>query len=371
MRRSVIREPKLTSSIALVESTENDGGSFFGSGFLVYADRKATYWLTCAHVIKSRQHSNKISVDGLPAKLVGLNQQELSSLKNRFDLALLKVEGLFKKRPLQLSKPRHRDLRFQTLGHFQDDKTKQLYMKEVCGKLHVDTINLVAHDKHAWVLNLQLDSQFFLEHGYSGSPVFIPNTQKVIGVIEKREGKGNTGQAISIDAATSIFKKVPELKPMLYSQSLTNSSDNQLSKWIMNTIEHPLRWMAGTQVQEILDWFLDQGLTDLAVAASEYAMVNSQDVNTELQIYSEEKRAQTIADFQWGIEKYLERIYASLLTRNDDLLKNNRIRPTLSSAAYEAAFVYIQNAIPEHISEKAKSKTEAYISVLIDNLPYS
>ena len=162
-------------------------------------------------------------------------------------------------------------------------------MKEVFGKLHVDTINLVAHDKHAWVLNLQLDNQFFLEHGYSGSPVFIPNTQKVIGVIEKRDGKGDTGQAISIDAATSIFKKVPELKPMLYSQSLTNSSENQLSKLIMNAIEHPLRWMAGTQAREILDWFLDQGITDLAVMASEYAMVNSQDVNIELQRYPEEK----------------------------------------------------------------------------------
>lgn len=370
MQRSVLKEPELTASIALIESIENNGSSF-GSGFLVYANRKATYWLTCAHVIKPKQPPNEIRVDGLPAKLVGLNQQELSSLKNRFDLALLKVEGLFKKRPLQLSKPRHRDLRFQTLGHFQDEKTKQLYMKEVFGKLHVDTINLVAHDKHAWVLNLQLDNQFFLEHGYSGSPVFIPNTQKVIGVIEKRDGKGDTGQAISIDAATSIFKKVPELKPMLYSQSLTNSSENQLSKLIMNAIEHPLRWMAGTQAQEILDWFLDQGITDLAVMASEYAMVNSQDVNIELQRYPEEKRVQVIADFQWDIEKYLERIYASLLTRNDDLLKKNRIRPTLSSTAYETAFIYIQGSIPEHISEKVKHETEAYISVLIDNLAYS
>lgn len=370
MWRSVLKEPELTSSIALIESVK-DNSSSFGSGFLVYADRKATYWLTCAHVIKSKKPSNRIRVDGLPAELIGFNQQELSSLKNRFDLALLKVEGLFKKRPLQLSKPRNRNLRFQTLGHFQDGKTDQLYMKEVFGKLHVDTINLVAHDKHAWVLNLQLDDQFLLEPGYSGSPVFIPNTREVVGVIEKREGKGNTGQAIAIDAATSLFRKVPELRPMLYSQSLGHSSTNQLSKRVMNAIEHPLRWMAGTQVRAILDWFLDQGLTELAVQASEYAKNNSQDLSIELQRYSEERRTQVIADFQWDIEKYLERIYASLLTRNDDLLKINRIRPTLSSTAYEVAFTYINNAIPEHISEKVKSKTETYISVLIDNLAYS
>ena len=95
MQRSVLKEPELTASIALIESIENNGSSF-GSGFLVYANRKATYWLTCAHVIKPKQPPNEIRVDGLPAKLVGLNQQELSSLKNRFDLALLKVEGLFR-----------------------------------------------------------------------------------------------------------------------------------------------------------------------------------------------------------------------------------------------------------------------------------
>ena len=38
------------SVVALIDSKDTDRANF-GSGFLVCRDEKATYWLTCAHVI--------------------------------------------------------------------------------------------------------------------------------------------------------------------------------------------------------------------------------------------------------------------------------------------------------------------------------
>ena len=362
-----LKEPKLKSSIALVESSKVDS-SDFGSGFLIHRDKKATYWLTCAHVVNAIGAEDRIRVGKLPAELVGLTKQDLSSLKDSFDLAILKVEGLFKKKPVQLGKPIVRDLRFQTLGHFQNTKTKQLYLREVSGSLHVDSLNLVARESYAWVLDLKMDEKFLLQPGYSGSPVFIPYTRQVIGVVEQRKDSGKKGKAIAVDAANSIFRKVPELKHMLRSQTSQNSSSHRMAKFAMDVIEYPLRLVIGSQVRAALDWLLQEGFSNLAAKASNYARENSNALNAELQQFSEEDREKVFTEFQWEIEKYLERIYSSLLTDSQDLLEKNIVRPTLSSAAYESAFVYIRNSIPDYISEKASNKINRYVAVLIEYL---
>ena len=259
-RSTALKEPKLKSSVALIESSNSDSNDF-GSGFLIYRSNRATYWLTCAHVVNAIGSEDKIRVGRLPAELVGLTKQDLSSFKDSFDLAVLKVDGLFKKKPVQLGKPLSRNLRFQALGHFQNTKTKQRYLREVSGSLHVDSLNVVAREDYAWVLDLEIDEKFSLEPGYSGSPVFIPNTRKVIGVVEQRQSSGKKGQAIAVDAANSIFRKVPELKHMLRSQSSQHSSGRRLANLVMDVIEHPLRWVLGAEVKAALDWFLQDGFS--------------------------------------------------------------------------------------------------------------
>ncbi|MEO1006891.1 MAG: serine protease, partial [Cyanobacteria bacterium J06638_38] len=320
MKHSPLKEPELTSSVALIESKNIDSNNF-GSGFLIYRDSKATYWLTCAHVIKDIGKLDDIRVGKLPAQLIGPSEDKLaSSLKNSFDLAVLRVEGLFKKKPVQLGKPIDRNSRFLAAGHFQNSKTKQIYFKEVSGNLHVDSLNIISTDKFAWVLALEVDEDFSLEPGYSGSPVFVPESQRVIGVVEQRQG-GNKGQAIAVDAANTIFQTVPELESMLRIQSSQATLSNRFATWAMTVIEHPLRWVIGAKVRAALNWMLQEGISTLARKASDYALNTSQDLNEEIQRFPEEDRSSIISDFQWEIEKYLERIYGSLLTDSQDLLE--------------------------------------------------
>ena len=369
LRASAPKEPELKSSIALVEGTTIDN-SDFGSGFLIYKDPKgrATYWLTCAHVVKAIGDLQGIRVGRLPATLVGPSKKELFSLKDSFDLAVLRVEGLFKKKQVSLGKPRDTERhRFLATGHFQNTKTKQLYLQEVSGTLSIDHQNIVSSNDYAWVLDLEVDDKFTLEPGYSGSPVFMPNSRKVIGVIEQSQISGKKGQAISIDAAINIFRTVEELRPMLRSQ-VSQSFEDRFLVWAMGVIEHPLRWMAGSQVRETLDWLLLQGICNLARKAREHALGTSAEVRSEIEQFPEKDRPQVITNFQWEIEKYLERIYGSLLTDNQDLLERNEIAPSLSSNAYECAFSYIRDTLPESLSGRVRQRTNHLIDVLIQNL---
>lgn len=360
---------RFTSSIALVESAKIDC-SDFGTSFLIDKSGQATFWLTCAHVIKSIKNPDNIRIGELPAKLISPSKDQINnSLRENFDLALLKVEGLYNKRKVQLAWPISRNLRFITTGFYQQPKTKELFLEEISGRLHAARLNAVAGGKYAWVLDLDVDDNLALEPGYSGSPIFVPNTRKVVGVVEQRQASGKKGKAISIDAAKSVIRGVPELKIMLQKfQSSQQSIEEGFADWTMGVLEHPLRWMAGSQTRAALDWFLQEGFSTLAKKSSDYAFNISRELNEEIQRFPEKHRPEVIADFQWEIEKYLERIYGSLLTKSQDLLEHNVIRPSLSLSAYESAFLYIKNSVPSHISERIFERINCYIDVLIDNL---
>lgn len=370
MNKKFLEDPsKFTSSIALVESAKIDCGDF-GTSFLIAKNGQATFWLTCAHVINSIKNLDDIRIGELPAKLISPSKDQISnSLRENFDLALLKVEGLYNKQEVQLAWPINRDFRFITTGFYQQPKTKELFLEEISGHLHAARLNAISGGKYAWVLDLEVDDNLALEPGYSGSPIFVPNTRKVVGVVEQRQASGKKGKAIAIDAAKSVIRGVPELKKMLQKfQSSQQSIEEGFASLAMDVIEHPLRWMAGSQTREALDWLSQEGFSTLAKKTSDYAFTISPELNGEIQQFPEKHRPEVISDFQWEIEKYLERIYGSLLTKSQDLLEHNVIRPSLSSYAYESAFLYIRGSIPNYISEKIYARINHYIDVLIANL---
>ncbi|MEA5449325.1 trypsin-like peptidase domain-containing protein [Leptolyngbya sp. CCNP1308] len=370
-----LKEPELTESVALVESSKNDI-SDFGSSFLIFRDKRFTYWLTCTHVINEIGDLSNLRVGKRPAQLIAPSEDELKlSLKDTFDLALLRVDGLHWKKPVRLARPSKKTLIFSTLGYFQQVKpANRLFLREISGCLHVDTLNVVASNKYAWVLDLDIDDNYSLQPGYSGSPIFIPSTQQVIGVVDQRQSSGKKGQAIAIDAAISLFNKVPELRTMLRIQTEQNSLENKTTmenktiRWVMGTIERPLRWLIGSQVCAILDWFFQEGISTISKKASDYTLNNLETLSAELQQLSDEDRVRLVSDFQWEIEKYIERIYGCFLTNSQDLLESNNIRPSLSADAYEVAFSYIKHSLPADTPQIVIQNFDRYVQVLINNL---
>ena len=224
----------------------------------------------------------------------------------------------------------------------------------------------VAGDDYVRVLELELDGDgSSLQPGYSGSPVLIQRTRRVIGVVDQRKGDGKQGLAISVEEAKRIFQRVPELHDVLRDRVL--ASRINLANWLMDLIEKPLRWPVSTEVRDALDWLSDT--TNIAKQAGDYALENSQELQRLISNISDQEQVERIMDdFYWEIEKYLERIYVSLLTHSFALLDKPDIRPSLPSLAYEAAFTYIKEAIPEGINNNVAKKIKKYIDTLLPRL---
>jgi hypothetical protein len=362
----------LEDSIALIESTDSSR-SEFGSGFIIKRDKYATYWLTCAHVVLDVGGIQKARVGTLPATLVGLRESELVVLRDSYDLAVLRVEGLFKKQSLQLIsskeivKNRERRIDFSAFGHFQNYGTKQRLAKKISGRLGLGPLSLATGENYTRALELELeDTESLLEPGYSGSPVLIHYkgkvTQQVIGVVNQRKGDGKKGLAISVESAQGVFQKVQELQGVLRNTAL----DSRI--WLrgksMSLIEKLLQLGLSSQTRELLDWL--SNIENLAKHAGDYALENSVDLQRSLSAASNAE--QRIDDFYWEIEKYLELIYASILTHSHDLLDKPTIPPSLPCTAYETAFLYIKQTIPGHIESDAEKKLKNYLDYLIPKL---
>lgn len=363
----------LKNSIALIRSTDSSR-SEFGSGFMIKRGKWATYWLTCAHVVLDVGGIQKTRVGDFSATLAGLNESELAVLKDTYDLVVLRVEDLFNKEPLQLisSKEKLKDkqtcIDFSAVGHFQYNETKKRYVKGISGQLHLGRLSLVTGETYSRVLQLELrDTESLLQPGYSGSPVLIHNkgTQQVIGVVDQRIGDGKTGLAISVESAQGVFQKVQELHGILRSGAL--DSRVWLRGKSISLIEKLLQLGVSPQIRATLDWL--SNTESLAKHAGDYALENSVHLQTRISNISDpEQRDESKDDFYWEIEQYLKLIYASLLTHSHDLLDKPILHPSLPNAAYEMAFAYIKQAIPEYIENNAAEKLKDYLDYLTPKL---
>jgi hypothetical protein len=362
----------LEDSIALIESTDSSRTEF-GSGFIIKRDKCATYWLTCAHVIIDVGGIQKARVGNFPATLAGLGESELAGIRDSYDLAVLRVEGLFRKQPLQLVrskeivKDREKCINFSAFGHFQNYGTKQILAKKISGRLGLGDLSLAIGENYTRVLELELEGiGSLLQPGYSGSPVLIHSngkvTQQVIGVVDQRKGDGKKGLAISVESAQGVFQKVQELQGILSN----TASDSHI--WLrgksISLIEKILQLGVSSQTREILDWLSNK--ENLAKHAGDYALNNSIDLQRLISRVSDpDEKDKIIDDFYWEIEKYLELIYASLLTRSYDLLDKPNIPPSLPSTAYETAFIHIKQTIPAHIESNTAKKLRSYLDYLL------
>lgn len=193
----------LLNSITLITVSSPDSRNF-GTGFVIHQDERFTYLLTCAHVVKKGLGDNgNITVSGLPATVAANGEED------GFDLAVLKVEGLRDKKPLKLRKLGEKDIQsFVAAGFSLYDKVYLL--KTVVGELGdpipLETTQCQARTR-AWELKIQGEN--YLQRGYSGSPVIDEVSNCVLGVISHKEGNGEKGLAISVEALEKIWQEMP------------------------------------------------------------------------------------------------------------------------------------------------------------------
>lgn len=233
-------------SITLITSSDPDVKKF-GTGFSIYQSRGLTYILTCAHVVADVGGENKVKVDNRVSTLIDINEAA--------DIAILKVEGLDKP-PLSLQGLGLKDKFFLTAGFQVYDK--RYLLRPLTGSLGQQGGLKFGQDSdlvQTW--DLLINDDYKLQPGYSGSPVVDKASGEVIGIVSSRQGEGDKGLAISIEAMKYLRNWQPTDSGKLFKSLLSLGYDDQddlffeivnedfriASFWIHGLPEHGQRWL--------------------------------------------------------------------------------------------------------------------------------
>ncbi len=303
-------------------------------------------------------------------------------MKDGFDLVVLKVEGLLGQPQLKLSAKATKEKSFVIGGYYKSVQTK--IFREVLGTLG----NLIAIEQKgefadAWDLVIDPNSAP-LKPGYSGSPVVDRESGSVIGVVTQcDENTGRHGLAISIRAVRKLWKDVPNL---LVEEDIPEKSKKELegiarTRSKIRKLDEQLKPYVSQSSKEASDW-LSSVQNSLARRATDVALERCPNLN---QIAKNNTRLAQV--LYWEIEKYIENICNSLLTKRLELLEQPPISPFTTEEGelftleerilfrdeegkfYTQVFKYIKAQISKRFSEDIKIEISNYIKILRDNLP--
>jgi hypothetical protein len=212
-------QSELINSVILITSSDSSRKDF-GTGFVIHQDQKATYVLTCAHVVRDVGGQENLRIYSNAVEVIALGEDD------GFDLAILKVKGLLNKSKLSLSVSGKEGQSFSVAGYYKQGPAT--LSSEISGKL-VNRKVLVSKQReaetNAW--DLEIEGKHRLQPGYSGSPVVDKTSGKVLGVAIQRLGEGQTGLAISIEALEKIWSEMP---PQLLRPSVEAVDNTQLQQ---------------------------------------------------------------------------------------------------------------------------------------------
>lgn len=187
-----------TSNSIVLISSQDSSNSQFGTGFIIGQSNHEAYVLTCAHVVRDVGGPEQIDVDGFSTTVVAAG--DVDSL----DLAVLRIEGLWDRESLHLKTCGSKGRKFRTAGFraFSNDRI----VRTIHGKLGEQVgLQYKKSGERVQAWDLHIDEEHTIERGYSGSPVFDPETGNVIAVISHREGV-HKGLAICISSLSKIWK---------------------------------------------------------------------------------------------------------------------------------------------------------------------
>ncbi|MDJ0649090.1 MAG: trypsin-like peptidase domain-containing protein [Xenococcaceae cyanobacterium MO_188.B19] len=189
---------EIQSSVVLITSS-NPEIENFGTGFVINQSGSTSYVLTCANVVKNVGGSEQLIVNKKNAVQIA------SGEKDNLNLAVLKVDDLFHKLPLELQPCDEKGIAFCAIG-FQSFEQGHI-IRPVDGILGEQLgLQFGNSDKpiKAWELNLTKGVS--LQPSFSGSPVIDHQSGCVLGIISYQDEKGSKGMAISIDSLDKIWK---------------------------------------------------------------------------------------------------------------------------------------------------------------------
>jgi len=167
-----------------------------GTGFACGQDKSGTYVITCWHVVKAigRDH---LRIGDKSCTLVSEDGDD------QLDLAVLRFDGAPGGRLLPLDRGGARDMPFETYGY-------EPVGRPLSGDLGADTKRPHPSDNDvpAWDYYLSDGTRQLerIKDGYSGAPVYDPQTGHVVAVITHRKGD-DKGFAIDLSNLSRVYQQ--------------------------------------------------------------------------------------------------------------------------------------------------------------------
>ncbi len=189
------------ASVLLIRHSD---GKAFGTGFAVWHDEEATWFVTCAHVVDTRPEA-KLFVGDLPAEVVANGRPEGRAKK--VDLAVLKVRDLLDIECLPLVPSQDPALVCRIPGWSEHAGLHRgLCLEARLGQPFplTEEGGLIAR---GWPVEIQGEGR--LQKGYSGAPVIRAVQGTVFAVAAINEDEGKAGTAICISHLQDIWPDMP------------------------------------------------------------------------------------------------------------------------------------------------------------------
>lgn len=196
--------PDISTSVVRITSSDPTNRCF-GTGFVVASRGASCTIVTCTHVLRDVGGAAAVCVDGMPATVVIVDDDNT-------DLTVLRVDGLGDRLPLPLCATGQTGAAIRMYGY-------ERFGESVRGGPLDGTL-----DRESWLesertsarirsWDLRIEGNYQLAPGYSGSPVIATSSQHVIGIVRYRVGRGDSGLAVSIAALPDIWPECPPLVP--------------------------------------------------------------------------------------------------------------------------------------------------------------
>ncbi len=184
-------------STFLIQSSKNNS---FGTGFVVYRDKKGSYLVSCAHVVEECGE-DVLMVENKEAQLLHVGSRDA------IDLALIYVEGL-DGAALKLSDAMvGQGVLFEVYG-FQHHLHGNYKLERLKGSIK-KLSTLYSGSQKIDSYDLSIGSDDSIQRGYSGSAILCPSSGHVIAVATSRYNDKHA-EAIPIGYLKSIWQEMPD-----------------------------------------------------------------------------------------------------------------------------------------------------------------
>ena len=187
------------ASVVLITSSDSAIRDF-GTGFAIHREGQMTFVLTCAHVVEAVGGSATVKVNDIQATVVALGAE------CDIDLAVLSVKGL-DQLPLPLGMACEKGKSFTAAG-FQRFKKEEFLFRPLNG-IFGEQVQVGKLTKFVRAWDLKITDDYQLQPGYSGSPILDMTSNTIVGVVRTRQGDGQKGLAISVEALPRIWTSMP------------------------------------------------------------------------------------------------------------------------------------------------------------------